>query len=98
MTLLDKKNQFSLSEKDLQMGVFKAEIEEWKTKMNEQAGHLNKKIQQMKELESDLEKERKARRDCEKQLKDAKKQFEDANLILKTGEVSQDELRRRMTD
>ena len=61
-------------------------------------GKFAKKLGELKETEQDLERERKGKKDVEKQLKDIKKHSEEVSVMLKTGEMSQDELRRRIAE
>ena len=45
-----------------------------------------------------MDRERKHKREIERNLKDATKAAEDIRLLLKTGEMSQDELKKKLAE
>ena len=45
-----------------------------------------------------MDRERKHKRELERQLKDVTKQAEDLRLLLKSGEMSQDELKKKFAE
>jgi septal ring factor EnvC (AmiA/AmiB activator) len=59
---------------------------------------MKKKDQTIRDLEIDVDRERKHKRELERQLKDATMSAEDVRLLLKTGEMSQDELKKKIAE
>ena len=57
-----------------------------------------KKTALAKEFENDLEKERQNKRDVEKALKEFKASSEGQSMLLKTGQLSLDELRGKVSE
>ena len=52
----------------------------------------------MKEYESDIDKERQSKRDLEKQLKDLKSQHDSSHVLIKTSQLSSDELKVKLAE
>ena len=57
-----------------------------------------KKTQQVSQLEIELDREKKSKREFEKQLKESRRETDEARFLLKTGEMSTDQLRRGHMD
>lgn len=70
-------------------------MEGYKKQIAELTVKLKKKEWDMQELEADVEREKKGKAEVTKQLKEQTKQVEDMKLLLKSGEMSHDELKKK---
>lgn len=94
----EKKSIMTINDRDLLIQNLRRQIEEDEKKANDNLGLMRKKDQQIRDLEIDVDRERKHKREIERNLKDATKAAEDVRLLLKTGEMSQDELKKKLAE
>ncbi|TNV87373.1 hypothetical protein FGO68_gene4873 [Halteria grandinella] len=98
LQLNEKKSLITINDRDLLIANLRRQIEDEEKKANEYLLQMKKKDLQIRELEVDVDRERKHKREIERNLKDATKAAEDVRLLLKSGEMSQDELKKKLAE
>ena len=93
-----QKGVLAVSDKDKIIDQLRKEIADRDSKYNSLTDQFNKKQAQLKDYLTDLEKERQLKREAQKDLKQYQEQIDNFQLLLKSGEMSQDEQRKKISD
>ena len=71
---------------------------DWKNKYDNLSDQFNKKQSQLKEYINDIEKERNAKREAQRELKQYLDQVDSLQLMLKAGDLTHDEQKKKVTE
>jgi chromosome segregation ATPase len=93
-----QKGLLTVDEKNKVIEQLKKEIVERESKYNNLTDQFNKKQAQLKDYLTDLEKERQLKREAQKDLKQYQEQIDNFQLLLKSGEMSQDEQKKKISE
>lgn len=93
-----KKKDLVIMDKDTLIQQLRQEILEWKNKYDNLSDQFNKKQSQLKEYINDIEKERTAKREAQRELKQYLDQLESLQLMLKAGDLTHDEQKKKVTE
>lgn len=93
-----QKGLANAADKDKIIDALKKDIAERENKYNSLTDQFNKKQAQLKDYLTDLEKERQLKREAQKDLKQYQEQVDNFQLLLKSGEMSQDEQRKKISE